>query len=153
MVDLLPALAETGRPVSTDLHDWDGSSSYHRPFGAVADLVFVSGARLPDVDAALAKILDLGRATLAVATLGERGARLLTAGSPPTDVPATTPPRPIVDTNGAGDAFVAGFIAGRLRGWPAGESARYAATVAAAACTHEGMEYPSGLLPHPGTVT
>ncbi len=149
MLDLLPALAATGRPVSTDLHDWDGLATYHRPFGAAADLVFVSGTRLSDVDAALAAILALGSASLAVATLGERGARLLAKGSPALDIPATTPSQPIVDTNGAGDAFVAGFIAGRLRGWLADESARYAATVAAAACTHEGMEYPPDLLPRP----
>jgi sugar/nucleoside kinase (ribokinase family) len=49
VLDLLPALAGTGRPVSTDLHDWDGSSEYHRPFGAAADMVFVSGTRLPNV--------------------------------------------------------------------------------------------------------
>ena len=149
MLDLLPVLARAGRPVSTDLHDWDGSSSYHQPFGAAADMVFVSGARLPDVDSALVEILKLGRATLAAATLGERGVRLLAAGSNPLDVPAATPPYPIVDTNGAGDAFVAGFIAGRLRGWPLEESARYATAVAAAACAHDGMEYPPGVLPRP----
>ena len=53
----------------------------------------------------------------------------------------------MVDTNGAGDAFAAGLIAGRLRGEPLPEAARYAARVAAAACTHDGMEYPPGLLP------
>jgi sugar/nucleoside kinase (ribokinase family) len=149
MLDLLPALPEASRPVSTDLHDWDGSAAYHRPFAAAADLVFVSGARLPKVDAALTAILGLGRASFAAATLGERGARLLAAGGPVTAVPAASPPGAIVDTNGAGDAFVAGFLTGRLRGWPPAQCARYAATVAAAACTHHGMEYPAGVLPLP----
>jgi sugar/nucleoside kinase (ribokinase family) len=148
-IDLLPRLIHANRPLSTDLHDWDGQSAYHRPFSEAADLVFVSGVRLADPATVLAEILLRGRASTAVVTLGAQGARLLEAGAAPVDVPAVTPAAPIVDTNGAGDAFVAGFIAGHLRGWPAERSARYAATVAAAACTHHGMEYPSGLLPLP----
>ena len=61
-------------------------------------------------------------------------------------MPAATPPAPVVDTNGAGDAFAAGLIAARLRGADPLDAARYAARVAAAACTHDGMEYPDGLL-------
>jgi sugar/nucleoside kinase (ribokinase family) len=53
----------------------------------------------------------------------------------------------VVDSNGAGDAFAAGLIAGRLRDRPLPAAAGYAARVAAAACTHDGMEYPPGLLP------
>ncbi|MDO3701769.1 PfkB family carbohydrate kinase [Micromonospora sp. C28SCA-DRY-2] len=53
------------------------------------------------------------------------------------------------DTNGAGDAFAAGLIAARLRGAALPDAAAYAARVAAAACTHDGMEYPPGLLPRP----
>jgi sugar/nucleoside kinase (ribokinase family) len=149
MLGLLPALTGVRAPVSTDLHDWDGAAAYQRPFAAAADLVFVSGTRLADVDAELAAILRLGRATVAVATLGERGARLLESGAPAADIAPATPPGPVVDTNGAGDAFAAGLVAGRLRGWAWARSAQYAATVAAAACTQHGMEYPPGLLPRP----
>jgi sugar/nucleoside kinase (ribokinase family) len=149
IVDLLPVLVECDRPLSTDLHDWDGVAAYHRPFAEAADLVFVSGAGLPDVDRGLATILDHGRATRAIATLGADGARLSSRATSPLHVPSAPPPAPVVDTNGAGDAFVAGFLAGQLRGWSDADSARYAATVAAAACTHHGMEYPVGLLPRP----
>ncbi|MFC0566395.1 PfkB family carbohydrate kinase [Plantactinospora siamensis] len=55
----------------------------------------------------------------------------------------------MLDTNGAGDAFAAGFVAASLAGAPPEPAAGYAARVAAAACTHDGMEYPSGLLPTP----
>src|SRR5262249_43956345 len=87
IVELLPALVGADRPLSTDLHDWDGRNPYHRPFAAAADTVFVSGVGLSDVDATLAAVLDQGRATLAAATLGERGARVREAGSTALDVP------------------------------------------------------------------
>jgi sugar/nucleoside kinase (ribokinase family) len=37
----------------------------------------------------------------------------------------------VVDASGAGDSFVAGFLAGRLRGWSLVESARFGNAVAA----------------------
>ncbi|WBC06969.1 carbohydrate kinase family protein [Micromonospora sp. WMMA1947] len=130
--------------VSTDLHDWDGENDYHRPFARIADLVFVSDTRLGE--RAAKEAAELAPRTVLV-TGGAAGATLHTPGAPPTHVPAATPPGPIVDTNGAGDAFAAGVIAARLRGADVLDAARYAARVAAAACTHDGMEYPDGLLP------
>ncbi|WP_319462441.1 carbohydrate kinase family protein [Micromonospora sp. RTP1Z1] len=145
--DALPTLRAglgDGVVLSTDLHDWDGDNPYHRPFADAADLVFVSDVRLGDragkVAAALAPRTVL-------VTGGEAGAALHTPDIPSVRVPAAAPPGPVVDTNGAGDAFAAGLIAARRRGASPLDAARYAARVAAAACTHDGMEYPAGLLP------
>ncbi|MGW3615137.1 PfkB family carbohydrate kinase [Micromonospora sp. NPDC005163] len=80
-------------------------------------------------------------------TRGADGAELYPGDGTAVPVPPATQPGPVVDSNGAGDAFAAGLIAGRLRGRPLADAARYAARVAAAACTHDGMEYPPGLLP------
>ncbi|MDG4783009.1 carbohydrate kinase family protein [Micromonospora sp. WMMD961] len=146
-VPLLPAVraaVAAGVTLSTDLHDWDGENTYHRPFAEVADLVLVSGVRLGDRAASLAG--RLGPRTVVV-TRGADGAELFRGDGTAVPVPPATPPGPVVDSNGAGDAFAAGLIAGRLRGEPLAEAARYAARVAAAACTHDGMEYPPGLLP------
>ncbi|MGC4791308.1 carbohydrate kinase family protein [Micromonospora sp. DT178] len=144
---LLPALRAglaDGAVLSTDLHDWDGGNAYHRPFAEVADLVFVSGVRLGARAGALAAALA---PRTVLVTRGSEGAELHTGGGVPRAVPAAVPPAAVVDTNGAGDAFAAGVIAGRLRGAALADAAAYAARVAAAACTHDGMEYPPGLLP------
>ncbi|MEV4541219.1 carbohydrate kinase family protein [Micromonospora echinaurantiaca] len=143
-LDLLPALRTglaPGAAISTDLHDWDGTNPYHRPFAEAADLVFVSGVRL---DAAAGQVAEALAPRTVVVTRGASGAELHPGARP---VPAAAPPAPVRDTNGAGDAFAAGLIAARLRGAALPDAAAYAARVAAAACTHDGMEYPPGLLP------
>ncbi|MGC4804262.1 carbohydrate kinase family protein [Micromonospora sp. DT233] len=145
----LPALRAglpAGVGLSTDLHDWDGDDPYHRPFAEAADLVFVSGVRLGDRAGALAA--GLAPRTVVV-TRGADGAELFAGGTPAVRVPAAVPPGPVVDSNGAGDAFAAGLVAARLRGAGLVEAAAYAARVGAAACAHDGMEYPPGLLPPP----
>ncbi|MFC0002939.1 carbohydrate kinase family protein [Micromonospora siamensis] len=145
--DALPVLREAlpdGVTLSTDLHDWDGENDYHRPFAEAAGLVFVSGVRLGGQAAAVAAALA---PRTVVVTRGADGAELHHGDGPATHVPATAPPADVVDTNGAGDAFAAGLISARLRGDALPRAAAYAARVAAAACTHDGMEYPPGLLP------
>ncbi|MEU7572786.1 carbohydrate kinase family protein [Micromonospora sp. NPDC049240] len=141
--DALPTL-RGAVSLSTDLHDWDGENGYHRPFAEAAGLVFVSDVKLGERAGKAAA--GLAPRTVLV-TGGAAGATLHTPDAPPAHVPAATPPAPVVDTNGAGDAFAAGLIAARLRGADPLDAARYAARVAAAACTHDGMEYPDGLLP------
>ncbi|KKJ99904.1 carbohydrate kinase family protein [Micromonospora sp. HK10] len=145
--DALPVLRAglaDGVVLSTDLHDWDGENDHHRPFADAAGLVFLSDVRLGDRAGKVAA--GLAPRTVLV-TGGAAGSTLHAPDTPPIRVPAGTPPGPVVDTNGAGDAFAAGLIAARLRGGSPLDAARYAARVAAAACTHDGMEYPAGLLP------
>jgi sugar/nucleoside kinase (ribokinase family) len=107
-----------GRTTSTDLHDWDGEADYHRDFAYGADYVFVSAAALGErVDAVLADILGRGRAVVAVAMDGARGSRLAVRGEPVRAVPAVVlPGRPVVDSNGAGDSYVAAFLRTVLAG-------------------------------------
>jgi ribokinase len=89
------------------------------------DLADGAGLLLPNVEeaAALTGLSDVVRAARAltsrfpevVVKLGAEGA-LWTNGSDEVRVPAARPPGAVVDTTGAGDAFVAGLLAARLRG-------------------------------------
>ena len=88
------------------------------PTVRTAVIVFVSATALGDrVNDVLRDILDRGRAKVAVATDGERGSRLAVRDQPIRHVPAVTlADRPVVDSNGAGDSYVAAFLATVLGG-------------------------------------
>jgi acarbose 7IV-phosphotransferase len=137
---VLPAALRRGATISTDLHDWDGVGEHQKDFAYAADHVFMSAANLGTRrDAVLTEVLARGRARTAVATDGARGAYLAVRDVP--DVrhfPAVTPPAPVVDSNGAGDAFVSGFMSGVLRGAVPEECMRRGLLSGAFACTVHG---------------
>ncbi|MET9835506.1 adenosine kinase [Streptomyces sp. NPDC006385] len=130
----LPLLREAGVTLSTDLHNWDGENPYHEPFAYTADVVFLSAAALTDPERTMRRIAERGRAEAVVATAGADGAYLLTDGEA-THTPTVTPPAPVVDSNGAGDAFAAAYLHGRLSGEPPHRCALYGAVAGAHACT------------------
>ena len=132
--DTLPLLRESGATISTDLHDWDGHNPYHEPFAHAADVVFLSTSALPDPERTMRRIADRGRAEVVVATAGAKGAYLLTDDEL-THIPAAAPPAPVIDSNGAGDAFAAAFLFGWLHRETPGRCARYGTAAGAYACT------------------
>ncbi|WP_258567225.1 carbohydrate kinase family protein [Microbacterium sp. Se5.02b] len=110
---LLPLARATGTPVWVDVHDYDGEADYHRPFLEAADAVFCNADRLDDPVAFLRSRVAAG-ASLAVCTLGADGAVAVDGYGTVHRVPAV--PVEVVDTNGAGDAFLAGVLDARLDG-------------------------------------
>ena len=130
----LPLLREAGLTISTDLHNWDGGNPYHEPFAYEADVVFVSCTALAKPEQTMRQIAERGRAQVVVATAGAEGAYLLVDGEL-THVPVVAPPTPVIDSNGAGDAFASGFLLGWLAGEPARRCARYGSIAGAFACT------------------
>ena len=127
---LLAAARAAGRPVWCDLHDDDGTDAFRAPFRDGADVVLASADRLPDPEAYLRERVAAG-ARLAVCTLGADGALALERGGPLLRVPAE-PVADVVDTEGAGDAFCAGLLAGELRGLDLPARLALAASAAAA---------------------
>lgn len=132
----LAPLRAAGVTLSTDLHDWDGAADYHRDFAQAADVVFLSTVALGGrVEPTMRAILADGVASLVVATAGADGAYLLTRTGELLHQPAIPPRRPVVDTNGAGDAFAAGFLTRWLAGDPPSRCLRAGALTGAQACT------------------
>ncbi|MBT2475860.1 carbohydrate kinase family protein [Microbacterium sp. ISL-103] len=110
---LLPAARDTARPIWVDVHDYDGTADFHRPFLAAADAVFCNADRLDDPVAFLRSRVEAG-ASLAVCTLGAEGAVAVDAEGSVHRISAV--PVEVIDTNGAGDAFLAGVLDARLEG-------------------------------------
>nr|WP_155842993.1 sugar kinase [Agromyces luteolus] len=147
-VDLARA---AGVPVSFDVNhrsslwpDTAAASAAYRSIATRAGLVFAGvdeaelvigqvGADASPADLARA-IAELGPAEVVV-KLGEQGAIALVDGEAHerTAVPVT-----VVDTVGAGDAFVAGYLAARLAGEGVDGRLDLAVRTGAAACTHPG---------------
>ncbi|MFI9151600.1 carbohydrate kinase family protein [Streptomyces sp. NPDC053367] len=118
--DMYEDIHRLGVPCSTDLHDWDGVNPHHLTYALSSDHVFLSAAGLGDrLEEVLNRVLDEGRARFVVATAGADGCHLLVRGEgKPRHFPAVRPERPVVDSNGAGDAFVTGFLHALMEGQP-----------------------------------
>ena len=143
------AIAEaSGVPISFDVNYrsalWtpDAASAVCAELAAHATVVFAGDdeARLltglaSDSPAELARAITRGATTEVVIKRGEHGAWALVGGE---DFEVAATPVTVVDTVGAGDAFVAGYLAERLAGHPVAERLRVGALAGALACTGAG---------------
>ncbi|MFE6979606.1 carbohydrate kinase family protein [Streptomyces griseus] len=139
--ELFDAARAGGRTVSTDLHAWDGSNPASHPWAYGADHVFFSAAVLKDrVADGLRTIISEGRAEVAVATDGDNGCFVLERHGDGVvrHFPAVVPERPVVDSNGAGDAFLTAFLHTRLNGGDLAASVLAGSVSGAFACGHHG---------------
>ncbi|WP_100446038.1 carbohydrate kinase family protein [Glycomyces xiaoerkulensis] len=140
-----------GATVSTDLHAWDGEAEHQRAYALAADIVFVSTVKLGGArERVMRWILDNGRASLVVATAGEQGGYYLERGGETVPYAAIDPVAELagavpewsswrpVDSNGAGDAFVSGFLWARGRGDGLGAAIDAGRVAGAFACRKEG---------------
>jgi acarbose 7IV-phosphotransferase len=109
----LAAALEVGVPIVVDLHDYDGLGLWHAPWRDAGSMAFCNDDKLPDPEPFLRALVERG-AEVAVATRCARGA-IGVDRSGSVEIQAV-PVETVVDTNGAGDAFVAGFLVSRLAG-------------------------------------
>ncbi len=140
---LLREARALGKPVWCDLHDYDGRSRFHQDFVDAADVLFLNDDGLEDPVAFLGERVARGL-RLGVVTQGADGATAVTARGT-THLPAE-PVSPVVDTNGAGDAFLAGFLLAHLGGADTADCLR-AGHVQAGRCLRVRGLAPSGQEP------
>lgn len=108
---LLARAKAAGATVVCDLHDYDGQNPFHDDWISAGDVLFLNDDGLPDPLRWMRE--QVARGTyLVVVTQGAAGATAMTADET-LHVPAERVEH-VVDTNGAGDAFVAGFLHARL---------------------------------------
>ncbi|WP_107774747.1 carbohydrate kinase family protein [Nocardioides sediminis] len=104
---LLPQARAAGKPVWCDVHDYDGTARFHRDWVEAADVLFLNDDGMEDPLPFMRSRVAAGT-TVVVCTRGARGATAVTATAE-LHVPVA-PVHDVVDTNGAGDAFVSGFL-------------------------------------------
>ncbi len=109
---LLPHAATSGVPIWTDIHDYDGESEFHEPFIRAASFVFMNADGMPNPESFMRARVEAG-ASAVVCTLGADGAIAFDADGLHR---VRAVPTEVRDTNGAGDAFFAGFLDATLSG-------------------------------------
>ncbi|WP_157006378.1 carbohydrate kinase family protein [Agromyces laixinhei] len=152
---LIGAARASGRPIWTDIHDYDGSAEFHRPFIDAADWIFMNADRIgPDPRPFMEECVR-GGASVVVCTLGAHGAIAVSRAAAAADADSDSDAggdaggdadaermsltevaaeaTRVLDTNGAGDAFMAGVLDAHLGGAALADAlragARHAATV------------------------
>lgn len=110
---LIPLVKASGKELWCDLHDYDERNPYHQDYLDAADYVFLSAEALPDADRFRREHIAKGK-QLVVTTHSVQGATALTRAGE-VKVPSYTA-FGLTDSNGAGDAFMAGYLHGHLQG-------------------------------------
>lgn len=120
---LAPMAKASGKPVWTDLHDYTDHNPYHEPFIEASDVIFLSSDNLPDYRRTMQELMNRGK-QLVVCTHGKNGSTALTSAGEWIEQQAYNLV-PMVDANGAGDNFFAGFLWAFLQKKPFGECMKY----------------------------
>ncbi len=139
---ILAQAKATGLSTSIDTH-WDSSGRWMEDLGAClphTDILFtnedearaLTGTDVPDAAAARLRARGAGAVVL---KLSGAGCAVFEPGS---TVRSPAFAVPVVDTTGAGDCFVGGFLAARRRGWGWEDAARFANAVAGLAVQQMG---------------
>lgn len=108
---LIPIIKKHNKKIWVDIHDYDGQNEYHQDFIECADYIQLSSENYEDYFDFMKHMIDMGK-ELVICTHGKKGSEVLTK--------AEHIKMPIindfdyVDSNGAGDSFLSGFMYGYL---------------------------------------
>jgi sugar/nucleoside kinase (ribokinase family) len=138
---LIPAMKRSGKDLWCDLHDFDGRNEYHRDFVDAADCVFMSSDSLSDYRPFMDRLISQGK-KLVVCTHGRNGSTALSTEGRWIETPIV-PGYTVRDTNGAGDAFFAGFLFGHARRYPLEHCLQLASIVGGLCVTSEELAAPA----------
>jgi sugar/nucleoside kinase (ribokinase family) len=113
---LLPIARGQGATIAVDLQDVTASDDpYRQDFVNSADILFFSCVNHADPEPLIEAYRRVNPRVICVVGMGARGAALGTADGV-RRFPAIADPRPVVDTNGAGDSLAVGFLASHVLG-------------------------------------
>ncbi len=137
--EVIPLIQRACRPIWCDIHDYDGANPYHQDFIRAAEYLFMSSDALPEYRHYMEHFIRAGK-KLVVCTHGKLGSTALTSDSNWIETPICSEYQQ-VDTNGAGDAFFAGFLYGYSHSYPIEKCLRMASIVAGLCVTSHELAY------------
>ena len=112
---LLPVAKTEGKPVWTDLHDYDGRNPWYDDFVNSGDYIVLSSDNMPDYRRFMQKMIATGK-KMVVTTHGRNGSTGLTKNNEWIEVRAVDLYK-MADSNGAGDAYFSGLLYGFSKGY------------------------------------
>lgn len=136
----LPTIKRLRKPIWVDIHDYDGVNAYHQDFIEAADFLFFSAQNIPNYRRFMLEQINQGK-TLVVCTLGKDGALCLTQEGHWYEQPIISQFQAI-DTNGAGDAFMSGFMFGFLNQKPIQQCMEFGSIAGGLAVTSTELFHP-----------
>lgn len=137
--NLIPLLANCTLPIWTDLHDYTDNNPYHEPFIDASDVIFLSSDNLPDYKQTMKDLMARGK-ELVVCTQGAEGSSALNRQGEWFYEPALNG-FPLVDANGAGDNYFAGFLFAFLKGYALERCMKYGSLCGAWCITSKQLVY------------
>jgi sugar/nucleoside kinase (ribokinase family) len=137
--NMIPLLANCNKPIWTDLHDYTDNNPYHEPFIDASDVIFLSSDNLPDYKQTMKDLMARGK-ELVVCTHGNGGSTALNRHGEWFNEPALSH-FPLVDANGAGDNYFAGFLFAHLKGYTLEKCMKYGSLCGAWCITSKQLVY------------
>lgn len=137
---LIPLIKKQNKEIWCDIHDYNLNNPYHQDFIEAADYIFMSSDQMPDYRSFLEHLIRSGK-KLAVCTRGSEGSTALTSNGEWIETPINEDYQR-VDTNGAGDAFFAGFLYAYSQGYSVKQSLQMGTVVSGLCITSRELAFP-----------
>ncbi|PKP10482.1 MAG: kinase [Bacteroidetes bacterium HGW-Bacteroidetes-4] len=137
--NIIPLLANCNKPIWTDLHDYTDNNPYHEPFIVASDVIFLSSDNLPDYKQTMKGLMARGK-ELVVCTHGNGGSTALNRQGDWFYEPALND-FSLIDANGAGDNYFAGFLFAYLKGYALERCIKYGSLCGAYCLTSKQLVY------------
>jgi sugar/nucleoside kinase (ribokinase family) len=137
---LIPLIRKHRKEIWCDIHDYNLNNSYHQDFIEAADYIFMSSDQMPDYRNFLEELIRKGK-KLAVCTHGAEGSTAITSDHQWLETPIIKDYQRI-DSNGAGDAFFAGFLSAFSRGYTVQQCLQMGTVVSGLCITSRELAFP-----------
>ncbi|MDY0318103.1 MAG: carbohydrate kinase family protein [Candidatus Izemoplasmatales bacterium] len=134
--DYIPIIKKEKKTTIVDIHDYDLGNKYHQEFIDAADILFVSGVNIIEQEKFLNDYIK-GK-EIVIITNGDKGSVAIDHNR---EIYYQKPyiVEDIVDTNGAGDSYSAGFIFKYLKTKSIEESLKFASISGALTCSSQDL--------------